>query len=217
MRVTKVFIRRCQPGSYTHRVHILVETRDETGLVYLPSQLERIHCNQVRDGKQNKGGGRAPPPSPAQPNFTLMTECTPESRRYYSVYSVGYTHKVHILVEMEQGECICPLSWSVYTGTWYVMVNAKFSIMMVCAPESGGCHSACTLWLHAHPTSISPGGFPFARVTTTSKSCLFLFLSPGSFEYQANFGKFLKRWSDWCPTVILGKTLSIFQWDQEQK
>jgi hypothetical protein len=35
-----------------------------------------------------KGGGRAPPPSPAQANFTLMTECTPESSRYYSVYSV---------------------------------------------------------------------------------------------------------------------------------
>ncbi len=29
-----------------------------------------------------------PPPSPAQPNFTLMTVCTPLSRRYYSVYSV---------------------------------------------------------------------------------------------------------------------------------
>ncbi len=29
-----------------------------------------------------------PPPSPARANFTLMTECTPESRRYYSVYSV---------------------------------------------------------------------------------------------------------------------------------
>jgi hypothetical protein len=38
-----------------------------------------------------------PPPSLAWPNFTLMTECTPESRRYYSVYSV-----------------ICPLSWSVH-------------------------------------------------------------------------------------------------------
>jgi len=30
-----------------------------------------------------------PPPSPARANFTLMTECTPESRRYNSVYSVG--------------------------------------------------------------------------------------------------------------------------------
>jgi hypothetical protein len=34
-----------------------------------------------------KGGGRTPPPSPAQPNFTLMTECTPESWRCYSVIS----------------------------------------------------------------------------------------------------------------------------------
>ncbi len=32
-----------------------------------------------------------PPPSPAQANFTLMTECTPESRRCYSVYSVAET------------------------------------------------------------------------------------------------------------------------------
>ncbi len=34
-----------------------------------------------------KGGGRAPPPSPAWTNFTLMMECTPESSRCYSVYS----------------------------------------------------------------------------------------------------------------------------------
>jgi hypothetical protein len=26
-----------------------------------------------------RGGGRALPPSPARANFTLMTECTPES------------------------------------------------------------------------------------------------------------------------------------------
>jgi hypothetical protein len=35
-----------------------------------------------------KGGGRAPPPSPAWANFTLMMECTPESNRCLSVYSV---------------------------------------------------------------------------------------------------------------------------------
>ncbi len=29
-----------------------------------------------------------PPPSPARANFTLMTECTPESTGCYSVYSV---------------------------------------------------------------------------------------------------------------------------------
>jgi hypothetical protein len=47
-----------------------------------------VHCNFTGDGKCNKRGWACtPPPSPAQPNFTLMTECTPESRRYYSVYS----------------------------------------------------------------------------------------------------------------------------------
>ncbi len=35
-----------------------------------------------------KGGGRAPPPSPARTNFTLITECTPESSGCSSVYSV---------------------------------------------------------------------------------------------------------------------------------
>jgi hypothetical protein len=37
-----------------------------------------------------RGGGRAvhPPPSPARANFTLMTECTPESSGCNSVYSV---------------------------------------------------------------------------------------------------------------------------------
>ncbi len=38
-----------------------------------------------------KGGGRAPPPPPptkAWAYFTLLIECTPESSRCYSVYSV---------------------------------------------------------------------------------------------------------------------------------
>ncbi len=35
-----------------------------------------------------KVGGRAPPPSPARANFTLMMECTLKSGRYHSVYSV---------------------------------------------------------------------------------------------------------------------------------
>jgi hypothetical protein len=38
-----------------------------------------------------KGGGRAPPALTSQANFTRMTECTPESGRYHSVYSVGPT------------------------------------------------------------------------------------------------------------------------------
>jgi hypothetical protein len=41
-----------------------------------------VHCNFTGDGKCNKRGvGVHPPHSPAQANFTLMTECTPESRR----------------------------------------------------------------------------------------------------------------------------------------
>ncbi len=66
-------------------VHIF--TRDETGLVYLPIQLERT-LHFTGDGKCNERGGHAPPPSPAWANFTLMMECMPESSRCYSVYSV---------------------------------------------------------------------------------------------------------------------------------
>ncbi len=35
-----------------------------------------------------KGGGRAPPTLTSQANFTLMMECTPESGRYHSVYTL---------------------------------------------------------------------------------------------------------------------------------
>jgi hypothetical protein len=35
-----------------------------------------------------KGSGRAPPTLTSQANFTLMMECTPESGRYHSMYSV---------------------------------------------------------------------------------------------------------------------------------
>ncbi len=37
--------------------------------------------------------GMHPPPSPAWANFTLMIECTLESSRCYSVYSVVLTVK----------------------------------------------------------------------------------------------------------------------------
>ncbi len=49
-----------------------------------------VHCNFTGDGKCNKRGWACtPPPSPARTNSTH--ECTPESRRYYSVYSVVST------------------------------------------------------------------------------------------------------------------------------
>ncbi len=42
-----------------------------------------------------KGVGAVhPPPSPAKANFTLMTECTPESSGCNSVYYVGETFSV---------------------------------------------------------------------------------------------------------------------------
>jgi hypothetical protein len=43
-----------------------------------------------------KGVGVHPPPSPAWPNFTLMTECTQENRRYYTVIRTdGRIHQAH--------------------------------------------------------------------------------------------------------------------------
>jgi hypothetical protein len=77
-----------------HRVHIF--TRDETGLVCLPIQLERISCNFNGDGKCNEsvGGGVQPTPSPARANFTLMTECTPESSCCYSVYKTMWSQSL---------------------------------------------------------------------------------------------------------------------------
>jgi hypothetical protein len=58
----------------------------------MPTQLERtLHATLLVMVNVMKGGGRAPPPSPAWANFTLMMECTPESRRCYSVYSVVLT------------------------------------------------------------------------------------------------------------------------------
>jgi hypothetical protein len=40
-----------------------------------------------------KGVGRAPPPSPAWANFSIMMECRPESGRCHSVYSVSKTRR----------------------------------------------------------------------------------------------------------------------------
>jgi hypothetical protein len=69
----------------TPRVHIF--TRDETGLVYLPTQLS-VHCNFTGDSKcSERGWGMHPPPAPAWANFTLMIECTQESCRYSVVYT----------------------------------------------------------------------------------------------------------------------------------
>ncbi len=43
---------------------------------------------------RRKGGGRAPPPSAAWADFSIMLECTPESGRCHSVYSVRMNMRV---------------------------------------------------------------------------------------------------------------------------
>jgi hypothetical protein len=66
--------------------------RDGTGLMCLPTQLEctlhfyfYFYFYAVR-----------PPTSPARANFTLMTECTPESSGCNSVYSVDQTAEYYV-------------------------------------------------------------------------------------------------------------------------
>ncbi len=79
-------------------------------------------------------------------------------------------HRVHILVEMKQGQCICPLSWSGhcnFTGEgkcsergWPCTpppspARAYFPLITACTPESSGCNSVCTLcWKHSRKVQI---------------------------------------------------------------
>ncbi len=70
-----------------HRVHILVEMKQ--GQCICPLSWS-VQCNFTGEGKCNERGvGLHPPPSPARTDFTLITECTPESSGCNSVYSVG--------------------------------------------------------------------------------------------------------------------------------
>ncbi len=74
-------------GGLTHRVH-----------TYLYKRWNRVSVSAHSAGAYTatllvmvnviKGGGRAPPTLTSPANFTLMTECTPESRRYYSAYTL---------------------------------------------------------------------------------------------------------------------------------
>ena len=61
-----------------HRVHIFLEMNSAGA--YTATLLVMINVI--------KGGGRAPPTLTSQANFTLMTECRPESSGCNSVYSV---------------------------------------------------------------------------------------------------------------------------------
>jgi hypothetical protein len=81
-------------GAQSTSTEYLFFTRDETGLMCL--QLERT--------LQLYWGGRPPSTLPAWANFTLMMECTPESSRCYSVYSVVTRHMRYTVWEKEKEE-----------------------------------------------------------------------------------------------------------------
>ncbi len=75
-----------------HRVHIFLEMKQ--GQCVCPLSWS-VHCNFTGDGKCKERGCVHPPPSPARANFTLITECTPESSGCNSVYSVLRTTDKH--------------------------------------------------------------------------------------------------------------------------
>jgi hypothetical protein len=74
---------------FHHRVHIFLEMKQGYSVsahsagAYTATLL--VMVNVMR------GGRRAPPTLPARANFTLITECTPESSGCNSVYSVVST------------------------------------------------------------------------------------------------------------------------------
>jgi hypothetical protein len=81
----------CDMCGFNHRVHILVKMKQ--GQCICPLSWS-VQCNFTGDGNSSeRGWGRAPPPSPDRANFTLITECTPESSGCYSVYTVGLTNE----------------------------------------------------------------------------------------------------------------------------
>jgi hypothetical protein len=80
----------CEMDAPDHRVHIFIEMNRvsvsaHSAGAYTATLLVRVNVM--------RGGGRAvhPPPSPARTNFTLITECTPESSGCNFVYSVPQT------------------------------------------------------------------------------------------------------------------------------
>jgi hypothetical protein len=80
--VSYVLFILCPCGGAAHRVHIFLEMYSVVCLLSWS-----VHCNFTGDGKCNKRGW-ACTPHPARANFTLITECTPESSGCNSVYSV---------------------------------------------------------------------------------------------------------------------------------
>ncbi len=73
-----------------------------------------------------------PPPSPAQTNFTPMTECTRESRRYYSVNSVVVSTEVEGRRELSQRDFS--------EGEGCLRKNALVDLTLVCSCQGSRSH-----------------------------------------------------------------------------
>ncbi len=67
---------------------------------YLVTPSHRLFC------MPNPLPPSTPPPRPFLPTCSVLPLKTQMGG--------GVEHRVHILVEMKQGQCICPLSWSVH-------------------------------------------------------------------------------------------------------
>ncbi len=74
---------------------------------------------------------------PLHPSFLNSTDTVPRTTEYIS------------LLEMKQGQCICPLSWSVHCNftvdgkcneRGWAYSQANFTLMMECTPESSVCY-----------------------------------------------------------------------------
>jgi hypothetical protein len=77
----------------------------------------------------------------------------------------GFTHRVHILVVIKQGQCICPLSWSVHCNfsgegkcseKWWACQPPPLPARLILPSwwnvrQKAAVTTLCTLWVHHHP------------------------------------------------------------------
>jgi hypothetical protein len=112
-----------------------------------------------------------PPPTATHYQYILYVYFGKGGWGESRVHKRGRKHRVHILVDMKPGQCICPLSWSVrYTATLLVMVivvkvggrapphltsQANFTLMMECTPESGRYYSVYSVVENTNILTVS--------------------------------------------------------------
>ncbi len=81
---------------------------------------------------------------------TMQTNLDRRGLRPISIICHCLDHRVHILVEMKQGQCICPLSWSVhsnFSGEGKCKARTDFTLITECTPESSSRNSVYSVVL----------------------------------------------------------------------